>query len=461
MSWTPPKDDYNPLATMQNLPIKTTVPLFEESRDQKDSRMEWWREARFGMFIHWGLYSIPAGEWKGSDGHGEWIRDTAQIPLEVYDRFAQQFNPVKFDAQTWVKLAKDAGMKYIVITTKHHDGFALYDSKVSDFNIMSTPFQRDILKELADECEKQDIVLCLYYSIMDWRHPDYLPRRPWETARPVAHANMDRYVQYMHKQITELLTNYGRIGIMWFDGEWEGTWNHEYGQALYNLCRNLQPDVIVNNRVDSGRGGMAGMSDAGFAGDYGTPEQEIPATGIPGVDWEACMTMNDNWGFNRNDKNFKSTRELIRNLVDIASKGGNYLLNVGPDSLGEIPDESVVRLKQIGEWMAVNGSSIYGTSASIFESLPWGRCTVKRGAGKTTVYLHVFDWPSDRRLIVPGIGSQPTSAELIGGPALRTAREGADLIVRLSTNAANADVSVVALEFDGDPAPEPPTLLPH
>src|SRR5688500_17375057 len=242
-------------ATMQEpqLPIRTLEPLAAETKPQKDARMDWWREARFGMFIHWGLYSIPAGEWMGRDGHGEWIRETAQIPLEAYSRFLPKFNPYTFDAAKWVRIAKDAGMKYIVITSKHHDGFALYDSKVSDFDIMSTPFKRDVLKELAAECEKQGIVFCFYRSIIDWQHPDYLPRRDWEAnTRPQGSAQMDRYVQYMHEHIKVLLTNYGRIGIMWFDGVWESTWNHPYGQALFNLCRTLQPNTIVNNRVDVG-----------------------------------------------------------------------------------------------------------------------------------------------------------------------------------------------------------------
>ncbi|MDQ2987126.1 MAG: alpha-L-fucosidase [Armatimonadota bacterium] len=435
------------------LPIKATTPFAQETREQKDARMQWWREARLGMFIHWGLYSIPAGEWMGSDGHGEWIRDTANIPLEAYNRFLPHFNPYRFDAAKWVKMAKDAGMKYIVITSKHHDGFALFDSKVSDFDIMATPLKRDIIKELADECKKQGIVFSLYHSIMDWHHPDYLPRRPWEIEqRPMGVAEMDRYVAYLHAQVRELLTKYGPIGIMWFDGEWESTWNHRYGQALYNLCRTLQPNTIVNNRVDVGRGGMGGMSDAGFAGDYGTPEQEIPATGLAGVDWETCMTMNAHWGFNRNDSNYKSTRELIRNLVDIASKGGNYLLNVGPTSEGEIPKESVERLKNIGEWMKSYGDSIYGSSASSFEKLPWGRCTVKRKGERAMLFLHVFDWPADGKLTVPGLGSDPLRAFLLqNGSALKVERDGASVVIRVPKKSPHNDVSVIGMEFLGEP----------
>ncbi|MDZ7312885.1 MAG: alpha-L-fucosidase, partial [candidate division KSB1 bacterium] len=329
-----------------------------ETPAQHDARMQWWREARFGMFIHWGLYAIPAGEWKGNTNHAEWIRTTAQIPLDQYDKFVQQFNPVKFNAEEWVRLAKDAGMKYIVITSKHHDGFCLFDSKQTDFDVMSTPFKRDILKELSEACRKEGIKMCWYHSIMDWHHPDYLPRREWEKNRSTRGANFDRYVQYMKAQLKELLTNYGAIGVLWFDGEWENTWNPQRGRDLYKYVRSLQPDIIINNRVGAGRSGMEGFTKEGeFAGDFGTPEQQIPATGLPGVDWETCMTMNDHWGYNQNDQNWKSSQELIRMLADIASKGGNFLLNVGPTAEGLFPQPSIDRLREIGQWMKVNSEA--------------------------------------------------------------------------------------------------------
>ncbi len=390
------------------------VNYMNESQEDKDARMEWWREARFGMFIHWGLYSVPAGEWKGETNHGEWIRTTAEIPLDEYDKFREQFNPVNFDAQKWVRMAKDAGMKYIVITSKHHDGFCLFDSKQTDFDVMSTPFKRDILKELSEACQSEGIKMCWYHSIMDWHHPDYLPRRGWETNRPAEGADINRYIKYMKAQLEELTSHYGKIGVLWFDGEWEETWTHEYGVDLYNYVRNLQPDIIINNRVDNGRSGMAGMTrDGGYAGDFGTPEQEIPATGMPGMDWETCMTMNDHWGYNKYNDNWKSTTDLIRKLADIASKGGNFLLNVGPKADGKFPEESINRLKEIGEWMRKNGEAIYETSASPFEKLNWGRCTQKQLGEDTRLYLHVFDWPEDGILKVPGIFNEPKSAWLL------------------------------------------------
>lgn len=394
------------------------INYLNETPEKKAQRMEWWLEARFGMFIHWGLYAVPAGEWNEKTNHAEWIRTTAQIPLETYDSFANQFNPVKFDPKSWVKMAKDAGMQYIVITAKHHDGFCLFDSEYTEFDIMSTPFKKDIMDELADACRKEDIKICWYYSIMDWHHPDYLPRREWEKNRPAEEADYENYVKYMKNQLKELIENYGDIGVLWFDGEWEGTWTSEWGSELYNYVRNLQPEIIINNRIDVGRSGLSGLSKPGnFVGDFGTPEQEIPATGIRGLDWETCMTMNDHWGYNRADNNWKSTKELITNLVDIVSKGGNFLLNVGPKANGEFPKESVVRLKEIGEWMKVNGESIYATQASPFKKLSWGRCTQKEFDIGTRLYLFVFDWPENGILEVPGIYNAPQNSFLLSDPS--------------------------------------------
>jgi len=437
--------------------------MVEETSAERDARMAWWREARFGMFIHWGLYAIPAGEWEGNTRHAEWIRHTAQIPIDDYDQFVVQFDPVEFDADEWVCTAKDAGMKYIVITSKHHDGFCLFDSQYTDYDIMSTPFQRDILAELADACHRAGLKICWYHSIMDWHHPDYLPRRSWEE-RPAEGADYSRYVAHLKNQVRELLTNYGPIGVMWFDGEWEDTWNHEYGQDLYDFCRSIQPDVIVNNRVDKGRGGMAGMTKEGrFAGDFGTPEQEIPATGLPGVDWETCMTMNRHWGYNQHDDDWKSSEDLIRKLADIASKGGNFLLNVGPKADGTFPEESIDRLRDVGAWMQVNGEAIYGTSGSPFEHLPWGRCTRKAlESGDTRLYLHVFDWPEDGLLAVPGIYNEAIQACLLadaGRTPLEVWRDGGALVVQLPAEAPDAIDSVVVLDVVGRPDVScPPTI---
>ena len=377
-----------------------------ETEAEKTARMAWWDDAKFGMFIHWGLYAVPAGEYKGDrvPGIGEWIMNSLRIPIAEYEQFATQFNPVKYDAAEWVSLAKRAGMKYIIITSKHHDGFCLWDSRVTSWDVIdATPFGRDILRELADACEDAEIRLGFYHSIMDWHHPDaqavwepnYNQGRTSENINP----NFPRYLEnYLKPQLKELLTGYGDIGVLWFDGEWVPDYTTEMGKEIYNYVRNIKPDLIVNNRVDKGRQGMRGMDAEGdFAGDFGTPEQEIPATGMPGLRWESCMTMNDTWGYKHFDHNWKSEETLIHNLIDIVSKGGNFLLNVGPDAEGLIPAPSVERLEAMGRWMEVNGEAIYGADPSPFERPDWGRYTSRNNI----IYAHVFDWPEGGLLSIP------------------------------------------------------------
>jgi alpha-L-fucosidase len=416
-----------------------------ETKAQRDKRMQWWRGGRFGMFIHWGVYAVPAGEWKGTTDNnvGEWIKYHRQIPTEEYRPLAGQFNPVKFNAKEWVSLAKRAGMKYIVITSKHHDGFCMFDSKLTDYDIVeATPFKRDVLKELTEACRESGIKMCFYYSIMDWNHADYLPHRKWET-QSTEGADYNRYVAYMKGQLKELIDNYDPA-ILWFDGEWEGTWTSDRGSDLCKYLRGLKPDLIINNRIDKGRSGMAGMNKEGnFVGDYGTPEQEIPATGLAGVDWESCMTMNNTWGYKKSDHNWKSAEVLIRNLVDIASKGGNYLLNVGPTAEGLIPQASVERLEAMGKWLAVNGESIYGTSANPIGEVPWGRCTAKCNK----LYLHVFDWPADGKLVISGLDKKVSKAYLLaGGEKLAITTDGGLLTISLPAEAVDKIDTVVVLK---------------
>lgn len=422
---------------------------------QRDQRMQWWRDARFGMFIHWGLYAVPAGEYQGqrSKDIGEWIMSWANIPRSDYEKFAPQFNPVKFDAARVVRIAKDAGMKYIVITSKHHDGFAMYDSAVSDYDIVdSTPYKKDPMRALADEARKQGLKFCFYYSIMDWHHPSQYVKAAGkhETAghgkTEMREGQKPIYVAYMKAQLKELITTYDPA-VLWFDGEWVDWWTEADGKDLYQYVRGLKPDILINNRVGKGRKGMEGLNkdDRQYSGDFGTPEQQIPASGLPGVDWESCMTMNDTWGFKSYDDHWKPVETLVRNVIDTASKGGNYLLNVGPRAEGEIPQPSVDRLVGIGKWMKVNGDAIYGTTAGPFKTqLPWGRATAKPGK----LYLHVFDWPTGGTLTVPGYTSVGTRAYLMADPKKRlpTKASADGLVIDLPRTAPDPIASVIVLE---------------
>jgi alpha-L-fucosidase len=345
--------------------LSAQTDYLKESQADRDKRMSWWRDATFGMFIHWGAYAVPAGIYKGQEvkGIGEWIMHTANIPIPEYEAFVKQFNPVKFDADAWVRTAKDAGIKYIVITSKHHDGFSLWDSKVTDYDVMdASPFKRDILKELSDACKKHGVLLCFYHSIMDWHQPDAESKKDY-THQQTANPDWARYREtYLKPQLAELIRKYDPA-VLWFDGEWIPEWTEPQGKDLYNYLRSIKPSLIINNRVGKGRAGMQGMNQyKDAAGDFGTPEQEI-LEGTSDFDWESCMTMNDTWGFKVNDHNWKSAETLVHNLIDIAAKGGNYLLNVGPTAEGLIPAPSVERLGEMGAWLRQNGEAIYATNS--------------------------------------------------------------------------------------------------
>lgn len=425
---------------------KTLIPLtvfffiFQGLLSQKaltnDERMQWWREARFGMFIHWGVYSIPAGTWDGRQigGIGEWIMNRGKIPVADYQRMAKAFNPVKYDPDAWVRMAKDAGMKYIVITSKHHDGFALFETKASKWNVVdATVYGKDLLKPLAEACKKYGIKLGFYYSqAQDWNNPGgSAARRPtkegWANPDSViidAYTREHRghwdpaqekktFAQYIDDvavpQVKELLTNYGDLAVLWWDTPTDMT--DEAATKLKSLLT-LQPAIITNDR----------LKRPNFPGDHKTPEQKIPnLKELDGTDWETCMTMNGTWGYKSYDHNYKTPETLIRNLVDIASKGGNFLLNVGPTDLGEFPQESIDLLSKMGQWMKVNGESIYGTGASPWGLFDWGRCTRKNTKNGTTLYFTVFNWPADGKLVIPGFNNSVTSSKLLAdGTKLKT-----------------------------------------
>jgi len=381
-----------------------------ESPAQRDARMAWWREARFGMFIHWGLYSIPAGKWNGQaiPGIGEWIMNNASIPVADYKALAKQFNPQSFSAQQIVSLAKAAGMKYIVITAKHHDGFAMYGSHADPFNIVdATPFKRDPLRELAEECRKQGIKLGFYYSqAQDWTAPGGTAMVRGNHDRTSGHwdkAQDGDFDAYLHTkaipQMKELLENYKDFPVViWFDTPTSMMTPARAAEIVTLL--NKHPNLIWNNRL----GGT-------YKGDTETPEQYIPPQGYPGRDWESCMTMNDTWGFKSDDLNFKSTETLLHNLIDIASKGGNYLLNIGPDSKGTVPAAEADRLRAIGQWLSVNGAAVYGTKPTLFgaEAGSFSSTEVdKNGKPKfvpawnwrsttssSAIYIELFKWPGE------------------------------------------------------------------
>jgi len=377
------------------------------AKTTKPDKTQWFRDAKFGMFIHWGVYAVL--------GKGEWIQTVDQIQVDEYEKLLPRFNPRKFDANEWAALAKRAGMKYMTITTKHHDGFCMWDTKTTDYNVMHTPCGRDVIGEVTKAFRKAGLVPSYYYSIMDWHHPDYLPRRPWETeTRPAGDANLKRYNAYMRAQIEELLTHYGRIGAVWYDGGWEHTAEELESAKMNRRWRKIQPAVLINNRSNTPE-------------DFGTPEQYIPPTGVTDeagnpILWENCITMTSHWwGYDQHEKTFKTVEWLIRTFVDIVSKGGNLLLNVGPKPDGTIQREFVVRLEAMGKWLSKFGEAIYGTTASPFPRLPYDyRATVKGNR----LYYFVFNWPTDGVVRVPGLRNEVKKAALIakGRPKLACER---------------------------------------
>lgn len=401
-------------------------------------KMKWWNDSKFGMFIHWGIYSIPAGTYNGKQypGIGEWIMNHAKIPVIEYKRYAKQFNPVNYNPEAWVKMAKDAGMKYIVITSKHHDGFALFDSKVTDWDVVdASPYGKDLLRPLVEACKKEGLKIGFYYSqAQDWNHPGGAAGGGhWDSAQD---GDFDTYLQKIAiPQVKEILSNYGDLDIIWWDTPQNMT---QERAAKFAALLKAYPKIIMNNRLGGG-----------YKGDTETPEQYVPATGFPGRNWESCMTMNDTWGFKSFDTNWKSAKTLIRQLSDVVSKGGNMLLNVGPTALGEIPEPSVARLTEIAKWININKESIYETTASPFPYLSWGRSTRKG----QKLYLHVFDYPSNGVLAVP-LSNAITKAYLLASPeselAIKKGKGRSE--IKLPLRALDTINTVVVIEFTGEPS---------
>jgi len=400
-------------------------------------RMAWFRHDKFGMFIHWGPYSKLAGEWQGHripvGTEAEWIMQRFNIPVAEYRQLAHQFNPTHFNPQEWVSLAQATGMKYIVVTAKHHDGFAMYRSQVSQYNIVDwTPFGRDPLMELSQACQKAGIRFCVYYSHReDWDHPDGYGNN-WDYDR--SKKDFDRYLEQKSKpQLRELLTNYGPIGLVWFD---RGMDTPEHARQIVDLVHQLQPRCLISGRV--GSYGQELMGDYQDMGDNGMP------TGGLEEYWETPQTLNTTWGFSRFDEQWKTPGNVIHRLVEIVSQGGNYLLNVGPTGEGVIPQPSVERLHEIGAWLKVNGEAIYGTTYGPVQGQSFGRTTRKGN----TIYVHVFEWPKGA-LELSGLRSRTISATLLaGGRPLAFKQSGDRVWLTLPEEAPDPSVSVIALRTE-------------
>lgn len=441
------------------LPVETPV--------QRDARMRWWREARFGMFVHWGLYSGLAGTWEGKPvgtrGGMEWIQNHVKAETDTYARAAiPLFQPRPGFAREWARLAKEAGCRYLVFTTKHHEGFALHDSKATDYDAGSV-LHRDLVKEIVQAARAEGLRVGFYHSVIDWHHDQYayalskqLPHPLKGQPYPNGERDHSKYQAFLRQQVEELVSNYGKVDVLWWDYSAQDFQGQEAWRAfdLLQMARERQPKIIMNNRLfRSPEAGWASMGTAGYLprldnkyGDFITPEQHIPATGMPGVDWETCMTLNTTWGYSAHDHAWKSDETLIRNLVDITSKGGNYLLNIGPKGDGSVPEESIKSMHAIGAWMKKNSDSIYATTANPLGQVGWGRITAKSGR----LYLHVFDWPKDGKLVLP---AQPAKGKATASflaenkrAKLETKSTDAGLEIALPREAPDAIDTVIRLD---------------
>ncbi len=387
---------------------------FKETSAQKKKRMEWWRKARFGMFIHWGLYSLAARH--------EWVKRNEKMSDKEYEKYFKHFNPDLYNPSEWAKLAREAGMKYVVITTKHHEGFCLWDSKYTDYKVTNTPYGKDLIRPFVEAFKKEGLKVGFYYSLLDWHHPDYVPDRNHpmfenkEFMKKAKHRDMGKYVKYMMNQLTELLTNYGEISTLFLDysfpprdgkpGKGRNDWQ---SIKIINLVRKLQPNIIVDDRLD--------LLDFPAGWDYRTPEQFLPRRWLTykgkKVPWETCQTFSGSWGYYRDEYTWKSVRQLIIMLVDTVSKGGNLLLNVGPTGRGTFDYRTVERLRGIGEWMRYHSRSIYGCTEAPPEFKKPDNCILTYNPETKRLYVHVLVWPSVGRLFLDGFAGKVAYAQLL------------------------------------------------
>jgi alpha-L-fucosidase len=447
---------------MAAAPVAQAAPATLETTEQRDARMQWWREARFGMFVHWGLYSGLAGNWNGKmvadKGGLEWIQKLVGADTHTYAAQAiPQFKPQPGFAKAWASLAKQAGCQYVVFTTKHHEGFALHDSKMGQYDAGDL-LNRDLVKEIIDALHAEGLKVGFYHSVIDWHHPQYDFTRSKQLPYPdggkqlaTSPRDHNRYINFLHGQVDELMSNYGKVDVLWWDFSAMDFQGVEAGRAsdLMNKVRSKQPGIIINNRLfripEAGFNGMGtdnvtNRMDSKY-GDFVTPEQHIPAEGLPGVDWETCMTLNTTWGFSEHDHKWKSSKQIVHNLIDIASKGGNYLLNIGPKGDGSIPEETTTCMSEVGEWMDKNAESIRGTTPSPLGKPDCdGRLTTK---GKVT-YVHLFARPESGSLSLKLIATK--ASMLDGGTSLKITVKDEMTTIQLPEALPDPVATVIRLE---------------
>ena len=418
---------------------------FQFSREAYERRVKWFTEARFGMFIHFGLYSIPA--------RGEWVRSEEFIPKEDYDPLINEFNPTRCDMRQWMRTARDAGMQYVLFTAKHHDGFCLYDSAYTDFKSTNSPAGRDFVREFLDAAREYGLRAGLYFSIIDWRHPDFPhygdKQHPMRNDPAYGNENRDfnRYLDFFHAQVKEVCSNYGKLDLIWFDFSYDGLRGEAWrGTELIEMVRSLQPDVVINNRLEvsgEGYGSLAEGRPTPYHGDFVTPEKMIPPHGLLDVEgrplvWESCVTMNEHWGYCATDNFYKPAPMLIKQLVECVSKGGNMILNVGPDATGRFPQQSLEILAEMGRWLDRNGESIYGCGPAGMEKPEYGRITRKGN----TLYYHLYE-NTIGPMPLPGLEKDKVQA-------IRRLADGTEVL--LSTNWVHSDYpDVVFVDLGPDP----------
>ncbi len=393
------------------------------------------QDMKFGMFVHWGPVSLKGTEIGWSRG--------SEVPVQEYDNLYKQFDPVNFDAGEWIKTLKEAGMKYFVITTRHHDGFSLWPTEYSDYNISSTPYKKDVLMELKNACDKYGIVFGTYYSICDWHHPLYPLGSPGGKTKK-ATGDMEKYIPYVKGQTKELIEKYN-TKILWFDGEWEEPWTHEMGLDFYNYLKGLDNNVLINNRVDKGRKGMEGITISDeYAGDFATPEQRVGTYDVEHP-WESCITICNQWSWKPNDE-MKSLQDCLFTLLKTVGGGGNLLLNVGPMPDGRIEPRQVERLKEIGKWLKKYGESVYGTTGGPYKPTDWLTSTRKGN----TIYINLLNFSKNEVELPFPFDSEIKSCKILNGKKLDFERNGNKLHIRLPGNSPNELVSVLKIDVNSD-----------